>query len=133
VARKGRAFWGGLLTKFAALVAACAIWIYVDSVVMKTRTIEVRATITREDGREIAGLAGTAPVVRITVRGPADEVEHLTDTNVSCAGVVPDEYAGGPVTVRFAREEVTFPSARGVRVLAVSPTTARLEASPASF
>lgn len=112
---------GRLVLKLLALVCACALWVYVDAVAMTTTAVTVKVSVVHEDGRPATEYRGEPPTVRITVRGPSDVMDCAALRTVSCAGRVPDGYAGGPVDVRIDESSVRLPARRGLVLVSVEP------------
>ena len=123
-----------LLLKFAALVCAVVLWVYVDSTVMAERTIVVPINWATGRSYEFQWRDGTPwgespPKAAVRVRGPRSRVAIL-DPDTVWVGVNYVGAGAGDKVVPLREEDVVFDCSAGDRleVLAVSPRnlTARI-------
>lgn len=138
-----RALLGNLLLKFAALVCAVVLWVYVDSAISTVRVVEVKARFGRSKmilpfcdytilSRGAEHSLGTPPKVNvsITVRGPKPYVDMMQPGDIRAYYLMPESATEGDVSLRRDDLTVILPRGKGLSLLRVEPGEIRVRVTP---
>ena len=126
-----RAITGNWQIKLMALVLAVLVWMYADSVVIKTTEVEVELKIDYPSSVDIEVRPGDR-LVRLTLSGPAGAVNELPRRRIQLMYTVEQKDVAGEDRVRtivFDREMIRgLPSQ--VRVVKFTPSSFELRIRP---